>query len=306
MSMMPPIGFRDMPRNLDLAALRALVTIADFGGVTRAAGVLNLTQSAVSMQVRRLEEALGQPLLDRTGRGVTPNATGEHLIAQARRILALNDEIVARLTAPDAAGDITVHVPHDMVYPHVPRILRHFAGLWPRMRVSLVVENTHRALKALEAGETDLIVTTETGCGARGETLARLQLLWFGTAGGEAWRTRPLPLAQSRTCAFRPGIIAALDRAGIPWITAIDSESDRTIEAAVSSDMAVSALLDGTAPPSFEPVAPGSLPTLGQFNVNLYLRPGASDPALVALADLFRRAWGGARPDVAGLATAAA
>ena len=284
-----------MRRNLDLAALRALVAIADFGGVTRAAGVLNLTQSAVSMQIRRLEEVLGQTLLDRAGRGVQPNAAGEHLIAQARRMIALNDEIVARLTDPGEAGELTVHIPHDMIYPHVPGVLRHFAGLWPRVKVNLVVENTHRALQALAEGRSDLIVTTETGCGPRGRTLTRLPLLWFGTVGGSAWRTRPLPLAQSRTCAFRPGIIAALDAAGIPWETALDSENDRTIDVAVGADMAVCALLDGTAPPTLEALPAGALPPLGAFNVNLYLRPGAESPALAALADLIVRAWGDGR-----------
>lgn len=284
-----------MRRNLDLAALRALVAIADFGGVTRAAGVLNLTQSAVSMQIRRLEEALGQPLLDRTGRGVAPNAAGEHLIGQARRMIALNDEIVARLTDPAEAGELTLHIPHDMIYPHVPGVLRHFGQTWPRVKVNLVVENTHRALAALAEGRSDLIVTTETGCGPRGETLARLPLLWFGAAGGQAWRARPLPLAQSRTCAFRPGILAALDRAGIAWETALDSDSDRTIEVAVGADMAVCALLEGTAPPALEPLPAGALPPLGAFNVNLYLRPGVGGAAVDALAGLIRRAFGGGR-----------
>lgn len=285
-----------MRRNLDLAALRALVAIADFGGVTRAAQVLNLTQSAVSMQIRRLEEALGQPLLDRTGRGVVPNPAGEQLISQARRIVALNDEIVARLTDPAGEGEITVHMPHDVIYPHVPRVLRHFAGLWPRMRVNLVVINTIPALRAFDAGESDLILTTETGCRPGGETLARLPLVWLGAPGGQAWRARPLPLAQGRNCAFRPGVVAALDRAGIPWVGALETESDRTLEAAVSSDMAVTAMLEGTEPPSLERIAHGgALPPLASYLVNLYLRPAAAPPAALALAELLRRAWAGGR-----------
>jgi hypothetical protein len=89
--------------------------------------------------------------------------------------------------------------------------------------------------------------------------------------------------------------VAALDAARIPWETALDSENDRTIDVAVGADMAVCALLEGTAPPSLEPLPAGALPPLGAFNVNLYLRPGAESPALVALAELFVRAWGDAR-----------
>jgi len=281
-----------MRRNLDLAALRALVAIADFGGVTRAAQVLNLTQSAVSMQIKRLEEVLGQTLLDRSGRGVSPNSAGEQLLTHARRIVALNDEAVARLTDAVYEGEISLHVPYDIVYPHIPRVLRHFSGLYPRMKVQLCASNTHKALESLTAGAADLILTTESRCGPLGETLARLPLIWIGAPGGQAWRQRPLRLAQGRYCAFRAGIVSALDRADIPWETAVESESDRTLEAAVSSDMAIHALLDGTEPPMAERIAHGGvLPELDSFLINLYLRPGADNPGVLALADLLRSAW---------------
>jgi DNA-binding transcriptional LysR family regulator len=292
MFMMPPITDSDMRRNLDLAALRALIAIADFGSVTRAAQLLNLTQSAVSMQIRRLEEALGQPVLDRTGRGVTPNAAGEQLLAQARRIVGLNDEVVARLTDSVCHGEITLHVPYDIVYPHIPRVLRHFAGLYPRMKVQLVASNTLRARQALAEGTADLVMTTETRCDPGGRTLARLPLIWIGAPDGQAWRERPLRLAQGRFCAFRAGVVAALDRAGIAWETAVESDSDRTLEAAVSSDMAIHAMLDGTEPPTAERIAHGgALPVLESFLINLYLRPGADNPAVLALAELLGNAW---------------
>ena len=291
-----------MKRNLDPAALRALVATAEFGGVTRAAQMLNLTQSAVSMQIRRLEDLLGQPLLDRIGRGVRPNAAGEQLIAHARRILALNDEIVARLTDTAFEGELVLHVPYDIVYPHIPRVLRHFSMTHPRMKVQLVASNTHRALAALATGEADLILTTESGCGPMGETLAQAPLIWIGAPGGQAWRQRPLRLAQGRFCAFHDGIVAALDRAGIDWEVAVNSESDRTLEAAVSSDMAIHALIEGTEPPSAERIAHnGTLPALERFLINLYLRPAYLKPdqaqgAVQALAALLRAAWTGGEP----------
>jgi DNA-binding transcriptional LysR family regulator len=299
---------RDMRRNLDLAALRALVTVADFGGVTRAAQVLNLTQSAVSMQIKRLEESLCTTLLDRSGRGVTPNAAGEQLLTHARRIVALNDEAVARLTSTEFEGEIVLTVPYDIVYPHIPRVLRHYAGLYPRMRVQLLAVNTRKALEAFEAGETDLILTTESHCPPGAETLARLPLIWIGAPGGKAWRERPLRLAQGRFCAFRAGIVAALDRADIPWETAVESDSDRTLEAAVSSDMAIHALLDGTEPPMAERIAHGGvLPELASYLVNLYIRPGMQSPCVLALADLLRGAWqqGGQAAGSTGTASAA-
>ena len=96
----------DMPRNLDLTSLRSFVAVADAGGVTRAAGFLNLTQSAVSMQLKRLEESLGTKLLDRSARTIALTPTGERLLTYARRMLDLNDEIFARMTDQANAGSI--------------------------------------------------------------------------------------------------------------------------------------------------------------------------------------------------------
>ncbi|NHX27946.1 LysR family transcriptional regulator, partial [Escherichia coli] len=100
-----------MPRNLDLTALRSFVAVSEAGGVTRAAGFLNLTQSAVSMQIKRLEEALDLQLLDRSARQIALTASGEQLLGYARRMLALNDEIYARLTAQEYEGEIALGVP---------------------------------------------------------------------------------------------------------------------------------------------------------------------------------------------------
>ena len=111
-------------RNLDITTLRSFVAVADAGGVTRAAGFLNLTQSAVLMQLKRLEEMLDLALLDRSGRGVSLTPAGEQLLAYARRMVELNDEIYARLTMQDWEGEIVLGVPHDVVYPVIPRVMK--------------------------------------------------------------------------------------------------------------------------------------------------------------------------------------
>ena len=126
-----------MPRNLDLTALRSFVTVADAGGVTRAAGLLNLTQSAVSMQLKRLEEQLGLALMDRSGRTIGLTAAGEQLLGYGKRLLALNDEVYGRLTAQEYEGELRLGVPHDIIYPYMPRVLKAFSAAFPRMRVQL-------------------------------------------------------------------------------------------------------------------------------------------------------------------------
>lgn len=278
-----------MARNLDLTALRSFVAVADAGGVTRASGFLNLTQSAVSMQVKRLEEALGLSLLDRSGRGVALTAAGEQLLSYARRMLALNDEAWSRLTDQGFEGELVLGVPHDIVYPVIPRALQRFAAAFPRMRVQLVSGFTKVLKGQFGRGAVDLILTTEDGCDQGGETLAEARLIWVGAPGGSAWKARPLRLAFEEACIFRPGIQSALDEAGIAWEMAVSTTQPRAIEAIVSADLAVHAALEGACPPYMAPVPHGgALPELSVKKINLYVADAARAEPLQALAGFIR------------------
>jgi DNA-binding transcriptional LysR family regulator len=266
-----------MIRNLDLAALRALVTIADTGGVTRAAGHLNLTQSAVSMQIKRLEEMLDLPLMERAGRGVGLTGGGETLVALARQMLALNDDAVGRLMQGHHAGTITLGVPHDIVTPVIPRVLRQHALAFPRVRVQLVSSFTLSLLEAFRRGEVQVILTTEEETGPGGHMLTALPLVWLGAPGGTAWQRRPLPLAYERRCIFRARVLDALAVARIPSEMVVDSETARAVEATVMADLAVHTMLAGSAPPTLAEIDHGgALPVLPVMRVNLY---GPTDPA---------------------------
>ena len=281
-----------MPRTLDLTALRSFVAIADTGGVTRASSFLHLTQSAVSMQVKRLEEVLGAKLLDRAGRGVALTAEGEQLLGYARRMVALNDEAFSRLTHREFEGEIGLGVPHDIVYPAIPRVLKRFAADWPRMRVRLVSSGTLRLREMHAEGALDLYLSTEDGLERGGRPLAERGLVWIGAHGGTAWRRRPLRLAFEVDCIFRAGTQAALDAAAIPWEMAVMSESSRTVEASVSADLAVHVALEGTEPPEAERIDHGgALPPLASQRINLYGERRLEGEPARALADLVREAF---------------
>ncbi|MHA7888749.1 MULTISPECIES: LysR family transcriptional regulator [Roseicyclus] len=276
-----------MPRNLDLTALRAFVAVADAGGVTKASGYLNLTQSAVSMQLKRLEEMLGVGLFDRSTRRLILTGAGEQMLGYARRMLELNDEVLTRLTASDYEGELTLGVPHDIVYPAIPQVLHRLAVDFPRVKVQLMSSYTERLKRMFARGELDAILTTEADCDARGETLITRPLVWVGAEGGQMWKQRPLRLAFEHACIFRNSVQAALDRAGIPWEMAVESDSIRTVEASVSADLAVHACIEGTEPPYVECVSHGgALPALPEIRINLYrseLNQGAPLDALVEL-----------------------
>ncbi|NKB28741.1 MAG: LysR family transcriptional regulator [Rhodobacteraceae bacterium] len=281
-----------MPRNLDMTALRSFVAVAESGGVTRASGFLNLTQSAVSMQLKRLEVSVGLDLLDRSGRTIALTSSGEQLLSYARRMLELNDEVFARLTHQDYEGEIKLGVPHDIVYPAIPKVLQRFACDYPRVRVQLISSNTKRLKEKFDHGECDLILTTEDSCDAGGETLIERALVWIGAPGGNAWKKRPLRLAFERACIFRAGAQRALDDAGIAWEMAVESNSTRSIEATVSADMALHVAVDGTIPHYMEVVQHGgALPELQRTQVNLYAADVGRNAALGDLVSVVRQSY---------------
>ena len=281
-------------RNLDITTLRSFVAVADTGGVTRAAGFLHLTQSAVSMQLKRLEELLGLELLDRSGRTIALTASGDQLLGYARRMVALNDEVIGRLTHQAFEGEVVLGVPHDIVYPLIPRVLQRFNAAYPRVKVQLLSSFSTALKDKFGRGECDLILTTESSETKESETVATLPLRWVGAPNGSTWRQRPLRLAFCRHCLFRPKVIAALDAAGITWDMVVETESDRSIEATVAADLAIHAMLDGTEPQHLVQIDHGgTLPDLPVQMVNLYGADNSHDEIISELAALIRQTFDG-------------
>ncbi|MGB5865368.1 MAG: LysR family transcriptional regulator [Sulfitobacter sp.] len=280
-------------RNLDVATLRSLVAVADAGGVTRAAGFLHLTQSAVSMQIKRLEELLDVTLLDRKGRGIVFTASGEQLLSYARRMVAMNDEAVLQLSTHEYAGTLRLGVPHDIMYPAIPHVLKQFNAAFPAIRI--VLESSHtRILKQMFArGECDAILTTETDVEAGGVTLAHRALHWIGAPGGAAWRQRPLNIAFGRLCTFRPLVVGALDDAGIAWQMMLETDNDSAIHATVSADLAVHTAIEGTEPPQLVRCDHGgALPALPGQCINLYTSEGTQPVPMAQLVTLLKARFG--------------
>lgn len=281
-----------MSRVLDLSSLRSFVAIAEAGGVTRAAARLNLTQSAVSMQLKRLEELLGHTLLERSRKGMTLTVHGDQLLSYARRMLELNDEVWSRMTDREYEGKLTLGAPHDVVYPHIPQVLKHFAKAYPRVQVSLCSSYTAVLKEEFSRGAADVILTTETAPDAGAEVLQESPLVWIGAPGGTAWRERPLPLAFENGCIFRPWVQRALDTAGIPWTLAVESMSIRTIEASVAADFAVHAGIEDTLPPQLERIHHGgTLPKLPTTRIAMYVTDGPNYALADKLADVVREKW---------------
>src|SRR6185503_17156027 len=178
-----------MRRDLDISLIRAFLAVVDSDGVTAAASALGVSQAAASQQIKRLEEALDC------------------------RLLALNDEVWSAMRTPSFEGEVRLGVPYDIIGSFVPPVLRRFAKAQPRVRVSLVCEDSSIVRNALRSGGVDLALTTETDCGRHGETLRTDRLVWVGVPGGEAHLRDPLPVSLGApTCVFRPVAVEALGR----------------------------------------------------------------------------------------------
>ena len=276
-------------RNLDITTLRSFIAVADAGGVTRAASFLNLTQSAVSMQIKRLEESLDLTLLDRQGRGVALTSAGEQLLTYARRIVDLNDEVYGKLTNTVWEGEIILGVPHDIIYPAIPNVMKAMQRDFPRVKVQLHSSYSSDLRERFARGEVDVILTTETKPDGAAEILMKVPLRWYGAPGGQAWKVSPLPVAFCNHCSFRPVALNTLEKSGEKWDLVLSSDSDRAIDVAVSADLAVTSVLEGHEPPQFEAIpASANLPDLGYQSVALYR--GTARPQIIEpLCDLLRR-----------------
>jgi len=276
-------GLAAMRRDIDVALLRAYVAVAESGGMTNAGRLLNLTQAAVSQQIKRLEDLFERQLFDRTRRQIALTAHGERLFSYARRVVALNDEIYGFMTSPEFEGQVHLGVPHDLISSFMPPILRNFGQAWPRVQVTLVDHNSPVLRERLAAGEIDLTLATEITPQGQNGALLTDRLVWVGAKGGEAYKHDPLPVAiGGGDCAFREPIISVLRQTGRDWRFTCDSRHMEPLLAVVKADLAVIALLTCSIPEGLE-VLPTSerMPELPVFHINLHIPDiGGRDLAL--------------------------
>lgn len=269
-----------MARNIDTALLRAFVAVAETGGMTRAGQLLNLTQAAISQQIRRLEDLFQVQLFEREKRKVFLSPEGERLLPLAQKMLETNDQVWGAMTAPNFEGEVHIGVPHDIVKAFMPPILKSFNRAWPQVNVHIVPLSTPPLLAALAAGEIDLTLTTEEKVGDGGELLMPDSLVWAGAPDGRAHNNNPLPIAfGDKQCAFRASALKALADAGREWRPVSEEGNMLSIYAALEADLAVGPLLASTIPDDLVVLPPEvALPALPSFGIHMYLpKTGGSE-----------------------------
>ena len=228
-------------RNLDVALLRTLIAVSELGSVSRAAARIGRSESAVSLQLKKLEAQIGRPLFHRVGRGVALTDAGDVLLTYARRLIELNDETFAAAAGASIEGSVRLGVPQDFADIWLPATLVRFTRTHPGIRVETTIDRSPALARRLEQGELDLAMTLAPVRPSVALWSAALPMRWIGPRGFvAASATDPLSLAVfDPPCFFRSAATAALDRAGIAWKVAFISPNLASLWAAVSGGLGI-------------------------------------------------------------------
>jgi DNA-binding transcriptional LysR family regulator len=275
---MPSAGQRSVPL-LDIDVLHSFVTIVEAGSFSRAAPRLFRTPSALSMQVKRLEQTLGETLLVREARRVMPTPEGELLLSYARRLLKLNEEAVSRFLSPSLEGTVRVGTPDDVGTRILPHALAQLARSHPAVQVEVVTGRSADLLARQGRDALDLVLVTVGELDTPpdpGEIVHSEPLVWAGLRGGVAFQRSPLPLAVARHgCAWRAMALAALDRAGMDYRVAYMSEHCAAQEAVLLADLAVAPFPASLiSSPLQELDRDAGFPPLGEYQIALVRSDG--------------------------------
>ncbi len=288
--------------DLDPSCLRAFLAVAQEGGFTKAANVLNRTQSAVSMQVRRLEEMLGTQLIaDR--KKATLTSAGERVLEHARRIVALNDEVLGRAKGGDIAGRVRIGTPDDYIPFFLPPVLRRLSVTHPQVEIEVRCGLSGELIQQVDKGQIDFALVTRLPGLDGGVTVRREPLVWV--SGNETVaQKRPLPLALfSVGCPFRDAALAAIRKADIPWRVAYESMSTTSLLAAAAEGLAVTVITPISLMSNLKVLGPRhGLLDLPSIEIALYGPRGLASPATQAVKASVMEALAGSRPDAVAVA----
>lgn len=277
-----------MPRltNLDLDLVRTFLVVCEQKSFTRAGGRLGRSQSAISLQVRRLEAQLGQSLLSRDPRHVVLTEHGEAFLPQARRLLRLNDDILAGLAADDVEGEVRLGAPEDFATLHLPSVLGTFARSHPKVALTVTCDLTLNLLDRLREGTLDIALVKREPLGPDlGVRVWREPLVWVGLDADIVRRDGPMPLvAAPSPCVYRKRAVAALEKSGRSWRATYTSPSLAGQLAALRGGLGISVLPREMAPDDLT-ILTEDLPKLQDAEIALIKARGGTFPAAERLAE---------------------
>jgi len=280
---------------LDLDMLSTIVAIAESGNFSNAATRLFRTPSAISMQVKRIEEMVGRPVFDRDSRSVTPTADGELLLEHARRVLTMNNEMVSRFVMPEVVGEVRLGATDDIAERMLPEILQRFDRTHCCVTVNVVVDSSSELSRTVRTGEMDIALITYDPKKKQNEDIEAVfteSLTWAGLKNGVAFEKRPLPISVwEEGCSWRSSGLSSLEKANIDHRVAFMSAHISGQKAAVLADLAVAPIPVSCCVNEIVALSKADgLPSLETYGVGMVLQKNQSEPTLAA-AEHIRRSF---------------
>ena len=236
------------PRDLQLDWLKCFIAVVDAGSLSSAAGEVHRSQSAVSMQLKKLEDALGRRLLERDARKLQLTPEGQTLLGYARRILDLHAEAQVVLKGEELTGRVRIGVPDDYAAKYLTPVPKRFAPRHSGVEIELDCEQSTSLIPRVASGDLDLALVSRDHS-QRGTLLFHEPMVWVGSAQFELWRRDPLPIAvYEDTSLARRSAINSLAQQGRRYKVVYNSSSLAGQIAAVESGLAVAVLTQCSAP----------------------------------------------------------
>jgi len=274
--------------NLDMDVLRTLAVAMDLGGFSKAAERLGRSQSAVSLQMRRLEERVGRPLFRREGRGLALTDVGDVVLSYARQILELNDQAVAAARGIAIGGSVRFGVPQDFGDSWLPGVLARFSRAHPSVLIEVRVDRANKLVERIAEGGLDLALMWGNPPVANTVTVQRLPMVWIGLKGYAVPRGDTVPLALFESpCVFRQPGVEALERTHRPWRLAFTSPSLSGLWAAAAAGLGVTVRTPLGLPSPLAVLGKSSgLPKLPQIALSLYTAQPEPPQAVARLREI--------------------
>ncbi len=277
----------------DLDVLRSFVTGMELGSFAKASDRLGRSTSAVSAQLKKLEEQTGTPIFRKSGRGLALTDAGETMLGYARRLLELNDEAASAISGVELEGWVRLGLQEDFGEAVLPDVLGRFARAHPKVKIEARIARSHELAERVTTGSLDLALAWHNGDRLpHSEHVADVPMRWIGPARPmqeSLLSERELPLAALEApCLLRTKATETLDRAGRPWRMAFSSPSLSGIWAAVAAGLGLTIRTDIGLPASVVALTPGvsGLPALPHMALNLHHKDADPDPVTGKLAEI--------------------
>src|SRR6186997_647702 len=272
---------------LDVDQLRTFIAIAETGSFTRAADIVHKTQSAVSMQMKRLEERLDRAIFARDGRASKLTEDGDRLLDYARRIIKLNVEALAAFDDAELAGRVRLGVPDDYADRYLPEIMARFSRAYPAIELTVLCDETVNLLERIKGNDLDLAIITNCSGSMTAENFRQERLLWATSNRHSVHAEERVPLALGRpSCAWRRAATECLESVGRPYRVLYSSGNASAICAAVLSGLAVSVFPESGLRPGMRVLsAADGFPELPPCRIGLVRNPHERSSLADALAE---------------------